>query len=130
MSDESPDALRHSSSKGTARSQYSHGTGLGQVLTGVQVRDRTSREGHGGRVFVVGWAGPDDPLNPHNWPVAKRIRVTLQISMIAFFVGIASGIDATVLPQAAREFGVSEVAESLATGTDTHAFMPPPAMGN
>lgn len=31
-------------------------------------------------------------------------------------VNCASGIDATVLPQAAAAFGVSEVAESLATG--------------
>jgi hypothetical protein len=42
--------------------------------------------------------------------------VTLQISVISFFVGAASGIDATVLPQAAASLGVSEVAESLATG--------------
>ncbi|KAF6835373.1 MFS transporter [Colletotrichum musicola] len=109
-SDESPDGLRHSPSK------LSEGTALGRVLTGVHVRDRTSREGHGGRVFVVGWAGPEDPLDPHNWSVAKRIGVTLQISVLAVFVGAASGIDATVLPQAAQYFGVSETAESMATG--------------
>ncbi|GKT53089.1 major facilitator superfamily transporter [Colletotrichum tofieldiae] len=100
----------------TARTAYSEGTALGRALTGIHVRDRTGDEGHGGRVFVVGWAGPDDPLDPHNWPTAKRIGVTLQISMIALFVGAASGIDATVLPQAARALGVGEVAESLATG--------------
>ncbi|GJC90177.1 putative efflux pump kojT [Colletotrichum liriopes] len=100
----------------TARTAYSEGTALGRALTGIHVRDRTGDEGHGGRVFVVGWAGPEDPLDPHNWPTAKRIGVTLQISMIALFVGAASGIDATVLPQAARALGVGEVAESLATG--------------
>lgn len=41
---------------------------------------------------------------------------TLQISLIAAAVGAASGIDATVLPQAATSLGVGEVAESLATG--------------
>ncbi|OHE90837.1 major facilitator superfamily transporter [Colletotrichum orchidophilum] len=100
----------------TARTGHSEGTALGRVLTGIHVRDRTGDEGHGGRVFVVGWAGPADPLDPHNWPIAKRIGVTLQISLIALFVGSASGIDATVLPQAARALGVSKVAESLATG--------------
>ncbi|KAK1493960.1 major facilitator superfamily transporter [Colletotrichum tamarilloi] len=100
----------------TARTGHSVGTALGRVLTGIHVRDRTGEEGHGGRVFVVGWAGPDDPLDPHNWPTAKRIGVTLQISLIALFVGSASGIDATVLPQAAQDLGVSQVAESLATG--------------
>ncbi|KAK2003694.1 major facilitator superfamily transporter [Colletotrichum falcatum] len=100
----------------TARTGHSEGTALGRVMTGIHVRDRTGAEGHGGCVFVVGWAGPDDPLDPHNWPTVKRIGVTLQISMIALFVGAASGVDATVLPQAARALGVSEVAESLATG--------------
>ncbi|TQN68991.1 putative efflux pump kojT [Colletotrichum shisoi] len=76
----------------TARTECSEGTALGRVLTGINVRDRTGDEGHGGRVFVVGWAGPDDPLNPHNWPTAKRIGVTLQISVIALFVGAASGL--------------------------------------
>ncbi|TID01615.1 putative efflux pump kojT [Colletotrichum higginsianum] len=111
--DRAPGLLERSQ---TARTECSEGTALGRVLTGIHVRDRTGDEGHGGRVFVVGWAGPDDPLDPHNWPTAKRIGVTLQISVIALFVGAASGIDATVLPQAARAFGVSEVAESLATG--------------
>lgn len=46
----------------------------------------------------------------------RRVSCTLQISLIAAAVGAASGIDATVLPQAARSLGVSEVAESLATG--------------
>ncbi|KAK2774665.1 major facilitator superfamily transporter [Colletotrichum kahawae] len=101
---------------GTTRTQYSEGTALGRVLTGIHVRDRTAHEGHGGRIFVVGWAGPDDPLDPHNWSLARRIGVTLQISVIALFVGAASGIDATVLPQAAKDLGVSEVAESMATG--------------
>ncbi|KAF7556466.1 hypothetical protein G7Z17_g1460 [Cylindrodendrum hubeiense] len=100
----------------TIRTHYSDGTALGQALTGVHVRDRRTHEGHGGQVFVVDWAGPADPLNPHNWSMLRRIGVTLQISMIALFVGAASGIDATVLPQAAKDFGVSEVAESLATG--------------
>ncbi|KAK1971562.1 major facilitator superfamily transporter [Colletotrichum sublineola] len=100
----------------TAPTGHSEGTALGRVMTGIHVRDRTGAEGHGGSVFVVGWTGPDDPLDPHNWPTAKRIGATLQISMIALFIGAASGVDATVLPQAARALGVSEVAESLATG--------------
>ncbi|KAM6509357.1 hypothetical protein FSOLCH5_012358 [Fusarium solani] len=42
--------------------------------------------------------------------------VTLQVGLISAAVGAASGIDATALPQAAKEFGVSDVVESLATG--------------
>lgn len=95
---------------------YSAATALGRVLTGVLVRDRHAGEGTVGQVFLVGWDGPDDRLNPRNWSVAKRVVITMQISLIGGVVGIASSIDAVVLPQAAEDLGVSEVAESMATG--------------
>lgn len=98
---------------------HSAGVALSQVLTGIHVRDHDAR-GHGEKIFVVDWQGPDDPLNPQNWSLGRRIGVTLQISIIAVFVGAASGIDAAVLPQAAASLGVSQVAESLATGTLQH----------
>jgi hypothetical protein len=44
------------------------GASLGRMLTGVDVRTRKTNEGgpDQGKVFVVGYQGPDDPLNPHN----------------------------------------------------------------
>jgi hypothetical protein len=117
-SDEIPEqSLQQTVTAQTIRRCMSGGIALGQVLTGINVQDHKNDKGHDGKVFVVGWEGPDDPLDPHNWSVGRRIGVTLQISIIALFVGAASGIDATVLPQAAESLGVSEVAESLATGT-------------
>ncbi|KAK0386244.1 hypothetical protein NLU13_6081 [Sarocladium strictum] len=86
---------------------------LGPVLTGVSIRNRMH---HGDQVFVLGWAGQDDPLMPHNWSVGTRVGVTLQLALIGLVLTAASGIDATVLPQAASDLGVSQVAESLATG--------------
>ncbi|KAI1339868.1 major facilitator superfamily transporter [Xylariaceae sp. FL0016] len=100
----------------TVRTQYSARAALGHSMTGIHARDRRTHEGKGSKVFVVGWEGPDDPLNPRNWPVSKKIGCTLQISLIAATVGAASGIDATMLPQAAADLGVSETAESLDTG--------------
>lgn len=100
----------------TARTRYTEHTALGLVLTGVDVRDRASHEGGDGRIFVVGWEGPKDPHNPRNWSYLRRVLVTLQISLIGIVVTASSGIEATVLPQAAADLGVSEVAESLATG--------------
>lgn len=41
-------------------------------------------------------------------------RIT--IAFIGWIVGFASSIDSAALPQAAKDFGVSEVTESLATG--------------
>ena len=57
--------------------QKSLGTKLGTTMTGIDVRDRTTREGKsGGRVFVVGYEGDDDPLNPHNWSFVTRMGAT------------------------------------------------------
>lgn len=103
----------------TSRTRYTETTALGLVLTGIAVRDRAAHEGGGDggdRIFVVGWEGPSDPQNPRNWSTFRRIAVTMQISLIGIVVTASSGIEATVLPQASAALGVSEVAESLATG--------------
>lgn len=56
----------------TACTQYTARAALGHSLTGVHARDRLTHEGKGEKVFVVGWEGPDDPLNPRNWTVSSR----------------------------------------------------------
>lgn len=110
---------RHALSRtSTTRSIQTIGTRLGTALTGVDVRDRTAQEGGDSsrQVFVVGYHGVDDPTNPHNWPRTRRIFATMLVAAIGAIVGLASAIDASALKYAAEEFGVSEVAESLATG--------------
>lgn len=95
-------------------SAASIGGPLGPALTGINVHDRTGPDG--GQVFIVGWTGPDDPNMPRNWPLARRVGVTIQIGLIGLVLTAASAIDSAVLPQAAKDLNVSEVAESLATG--------------
>ncbi|RKK63884.1 putative efflux pump kojT, partial [Fusarium oxysporum] len=85
-------------------------------LAGVKVVTHTSHDGALIHTLLVTWEGPDDKLNPRNWSLAKRLAITVQISILALFVIAASATDIAVLPQAAAELGVSEVAESLATG--------------
>lgn len=58
----------------TACTQYTARAALGHSLTGVHARDRRTHEGKGDKVFVVGWEGPDDPLNPRNWTVSSDWR--------------------------------------------------------
>jgi hypothetical protein len=102
----------------THRTQMSTEASIGQTLTGVDVHSpRTNEKGHdsGGHVFVVGYQGLDDTLNPHNWSTTRRICYTLLIALIGLIVGFASSIDSAAAPQAAEEFHVSEVTESLAT---------------
>ncbi|KAJ9297746.1 hypothetical protein DTO271G3_3967 [Paecilomyces variotii] len=94
------------------------GTTLGLSLTGIEVRDRTTKEGGAaaGKVFVVAYEGENDPMDPRNWSFARRLTSTLVISLIGGVVGWASSIDSAALPQGMAAFGVSDVAESLATG--------------
>jgi len=98
--------------------ERSQGTNLGRVLTGVNVRDRTEEEGgdQDRQVFVVGYEGDQDKMNPHNWSRTTRFVVTMQLAAIGAVVGIASSIDSEALQRAATEFHVAEVVESMATG--------------
>ena len=100
----------------TVKPQQTAGTALGAVLSGVEVRKRTTREGGEGNVFVVCYEGPDDPNNPHNWSLLTRIKCTFMIASIGCVVGLASAIDSAALPQASKALGVSQVVESMATG--------------
>jgi hypothetical protein len=107
----------HLSRTSTTATHISEGTALGVSLTGINVRDRTTNEAKGGvQVFVVGYEGDGDPLNPHNWSYTTRAMATMMIAGIGFVVGVASSIDSSAIREAAVEFGVSEVTESLATG--------------
>ncbi|KAL8671960.1 MAG: hypothetical protein Q9168_003556 [Polycauliona sp. 1 TL-2023] len=102
--------------------QGSTGTNLGTALTGIDVRDRSTKEGPsdpsipGNKVFVVGYEGDRDSMNPHNWSYATRIWATVNIAFIGWIVGFASSVDSAALAQASEDFGVSEEVESLATG--------------
>jgi hypothetical protein len=103
----------------TVTTHSTTGTTLGLVLTGIEVRDRTTNEGGPAmdKVFVVSYDGDDDPMDPHNWSFARRTGATFVLFFIGIVVGWASAIDSAVIPQAAQAFGVGEVTESLATGT-------------
>ncbi|KAL1857311.1 hypothetical protein Plec18167_004785 [Paecilomyces lecythidis] len=66
--------------------------------------------------FVVDFQSLEDPLRPRNWSVVKRALYTANVGIIALVVGTAASIDSAVIPNAAAEFGVSEIVEALATG--------------
>jgi multidrug resistance protein len=96
--------------------QQSERTALGRTLTGIEVRRRKTNEGGEGNVFVVGYEGPNDPMNPKSWSRAKRFAITFSVASIGCVVGLASSIDSSAVREASAEFGVSEVVESMATG--------------
>lgn len=67
-------------------------------------------------LIMVGWDGPEDPLNPANASVARKLIMTFLVSLIAISVTAASAIDASGVLQYSEYFNVSDVVGSLATG--------------
>jgi len=93
----------------TQKTRKTMGTALGKTLTGIHVRDRATKEGGDGKVFVVGYEGDNDIMNPHNWSRATRFGATyvllprevkawlmkdrINVAMIGWIVGFASSVD-------------------------------------
>ncbi|KAK8246009.1 major facilitator superfamily domain-containing protein [Phyllosticta capitalensis] len=94
-------------------STFGGSNALGVLLSGITIQPHASAAD--GQVFVVEHEA-GDPLDPQTWSVRSRIAATLLIGSIAFVVGVASSIDSAVVKEAAREFGVNEEVETLATG--------------
>lgn len=80
------------------------------VMDGISVQ--TAKNGE--KFYQVDWESPSDPQNPRTWSTGSRMTTTLVLVAIAFVVTAASSIDSAIAPQAAENFGVSEVTESLA----------------
>ena len=59
-----------------AATRKSTGTAMGKTLTGIDVRDRNTKEGGNGKVFVVGYEGENDIMDPHNWSLSTRFAAT------------------------------------------------------
>ncbi|KAK4888451.1 hypothetical protein LTR27_012674 [Elasticomyces elasticus] len=62
---------------------------------------------------LVVFDGPDDPGNPLNWPVRKRVAITLSMGMMTFVVTFSSSIFATALQPVAEEFNIGETVATL-----------------
>lgn len=73
-------AARHNTVNelGTTQSYESMGTRLGRLLTGVVVVPKTSNTDPK-NLFIVSYAGDNDPMNPHNWTNLKRICATMLV---------------------------------------------------
>ncbi|MCJ1478148.1 hypothetical protein MMC13_006824 [Lambiella insularis] len=81
-------------------------------------------EKHGGTPFsreekkdanLVTWNGPDDPENPMNWPLSKKVNATATYSFLTFVITFASSVFSTATEVTADEFDVS--AEVMVLGT-------------
>lgn len=65
-----------------------------------------------GDEFKVTFNGPNDPLNPKNWPSKKKWAATACIASFTFLSPLASSMVAPALGQIAREFNITDPIES------------------
>ena len=66
------------------------------------------------RPTSLDWDGPDDPLNPHNWPSVRRWFQTYTISGVALVGTFASSVFTPGISTTAAEFGSPVVIATLA----------------
>ena len=65
--------------------------------------------------YIVDFTGPDDPVNPLNWSVRKRVLATVLLSLTTFVVTFASSIFSSALRVVAVEFNISNEVATLGT---------------
>jgi len=65
--------------------------------------------------YIVEFEGPDDPVNPLNWSVRRRVVATVLLSLTTFVVTFASSVFSSALRVVAVEFGISDEVATLGT---------------
>jgi len=63
--------------------------------------------------ILVDWYGPDDPANPHNWSLPKKLWTTFVILYYTFAIYAGSAIVAYGFHDMSEYFSVSEIVTAL-----------------
>ena len=62
---------------------------------------------------LVEFDGPNDPDNPKNWSVGRRIGITISMGLMGFVVTFSSSIFAVAVEPVAEEYNISTVTATL-----------------
>ena len=62
---------------------------------------------------LVEFDGPDDPGNPKNWSVRRRIAISMSMALMTFVVTFSSSIFAVATGPIAEEFGIDITTATL-----------------
>lgn len=73
-----------------------------------------ARRTKGGKI-IVELDGDTDPIDPHNWPLLKRARTIVILSMLVFTQAWAGACDSLGNGKASARYNVSPVAEDAST---------------
>lgn len=61
----------------------------------------------------VSWDGPDDPANPRNWPLTKKIFLTFIVCLTTITVTFASSVPSPAVKEFQTEFGLKPIQSYL-----------------
>ena len=99
------------SANGRSSSEESRNTGREapvNEVSGVKVDQEKGRDIH-----LISWWGQNDPENPQNWSIFKKVFVTFEICLLTTSVYIGSSIYSAGTTDVVAIFGVSTVAATL-----------------
>ncbi|KAL6229182.1 hypothetical protein BDW75DRAFT_250022 [Aspergillus navahoensis] len=65
--------------------------------------------------YIVDFEGPDDPLHPHNWPVATKLISSILACSGTFIASLNSAMFAPAVDDASRDFNVGTEVITLGT---------------
>ncbi|RHZ64449.1 uncharacterized protein CDV56_108330 [Aspergillus thermomutatus] len=68
----------------------------------------------------VDFDGPDDPLNPLNWPMRKRVYISAILGLSTMVVAFASSIFSAAMPSVMQLYGISR--EVCTLGISLYVF--------
>ncbi|KAB8074496.1 major facilitator superfamily domain-containing protein [Aspergillus leporis] len=71
-------------------------------------------------VHHVDFEGPDDPLNPLNWPATKKVYICAILGISTMIVAFASSIFAPAIPVVMHLYGISKEVATL--GVSLYVF--------
>lgn len=70
--------------------------------------------------YIVSFEGKDDPLFPHNWPMARRVKICFAAAFSALALSLGSAMFTMGLTEIEETFGVGQVVATL--GTSLYVF--------
>ncbi|KAL2857325.1 major facilitator superfamily domain-containing protein [Aspergillus pseudoustus] len=63
--------------------------------------------------YVVEFTGVEDPLHPHNWPMARKVRLSLILAYVTFVSSFASAIFSSSVGAVSQQYGISTEVSTL-----------------
>lgn len=63
--------------------------------------------------YAVDFEGPDDPLNPLNWPLKKKVFTGFCLAYATFILTWASSIYSVTIPEMKEKFGLGQAPAAL-----------------